>query len=105
MPPDRPSAEAERVRIATDAGLFGDKVPASDPAAAPLGTDSEAAGRPIPADTVMPPRPEPAAPRPPPGRQAGPSPSSRTGILVALVAFAVTFILFLAGLGLVITNN
>lgn len=34
-------------RLATDRGLTGDKIPVSDPAAAPLQTDSEAAGIPI----------------------------------------------------------
>ncbi|MBP2294782.1 hypothetical protein [Azospirillum rugosum] len=47
-PPDRsknpPTMAAQRLRDATDKGLTGDKVPAADPAASPLGTDDEAAG-------------------------------------------------------------
>jgi len=39
-----PNMAAQRLRDATDKGLTGDKVPAADPAAAPLGTDDEAAG-------------------------------------------------------------
>ena len=39
-----PSMDAQRLRDATDKGLTGDKVPAADPAASPLGTDDEAAG-------------------------------------------------------------
>ena len=42
--PEPVSAEALRARI--DAGVTGDKVPFPDPAAAPLGTDAEAAGFP-----------------------------------------------------------
>lgn len=37
-------SETERLRGDIDAGRTGDKVPFSDPAAAPLGTDDEAAG-------------------------------------------------------------
>ena len=37
---------ADRLRTDIDRGLSGDKVPALDPAAAPLGTDDEAAGQP-----------------------------------------------------------
>jgi hypothetical protein len=39
---------ADQLRAEIDAGRTGDKVPAFDPAAAPLGTDEEAAGTPIP---------------------------------------------------------
>ncbi|AWK86577.1 hypothetical protein [Azospirillum thermophilum] len=38
------TADAQRLRHRIDQGLTGDKVPATDPAAAPLGTDDEAAG-------------------------------------------------------------
>lgn len=40
-------ATADQLRDAVDDGLTGDKVPAGDPAAAPLGTDDEAAGTPL----------------------------------------------------------
>ena len=43
--PDSPSNPAE-LRGEIDSGRTGDKVPATDPAAAPLGTDAEAAGAP-----------------------------------------------------------
>jgi hypothetical protein len=36
----------DQIRARIDAGQMGDKTPASDPAAAPLGTDEEAAGTP-----------------------------------------------------------
>ncbi|MFK8252789.1 hypothetical protein [Ancylobacter terrae] len=39
-------SDSERLRDRIDAGKAGDKVPFPDPAAAPLGTDDEAAGRP-----------------------------------------------------------
>lgn len=38
---------ADRLRQAIDNGRTGDKVAAPDPAAAPLGTDDEAAGTPV----------------------------------------------------------
>jgi hypothetical protein len=37
---------ASHLRLAIDSGATADKVPAADPAAAPLGTDDEAAGTP-----------------------------------------------------------
>ena len=65
-----PSAEAQRLRDSIDKGLSGDKVPAADPAAAPLGTDDEAAGtRPPPEiakDAVV-----PKDQRTPPGHSKG----------------------------------
>jgi hypothetical protein len=42
----------DQYRHQTDAGRFGDKVAVGDPAAAPIGTDDEAAGMPVPADIV-----------------------------------------------------
>jgi hypothetical protein len=42
--PDKPIENTEQLRIAIDQGHGGDKVDASDPAAAPLGTDDEAGG-------------------------------------------------------------
>jgi hypothetical protein len=45
---------ADGLRAAIDRGLAGDKVPGSDPAAAPLGTDAEAGGAPpTPAEIAM----------------------------------------------------
>jgi hypothetical protein len=40
-------ASAARLRIDIDSGRTGDKNPAGDPAAVPLGTDDEAAGTPV----------------------------------------------------------
>jgi hypothetical protein len=44
--PDKPIETTEQLRIAIDHGHGGDKVDATDPAAAPLGTDDEAGGTP-----------------------------------------------------------
>ena len=45
-PSDGPVTNAAQLKAAIDAGRTGDKAAASDPAAAPLGTDEEAAGTP-----------------------------------------------------------
>ncbi len=45
-------AAAERLRADIDAGKTGDKVAASDPAAAPLGTDEEAGGMTTPDEAL-----------------------------------------------------
>ena len=42
----------DRLRFEIDSGRTGDKVAGSDPAAAPLGTDEEAAGTPIPPHAI-----------------------------------------------------
>lgn len=44
--PTHPTSAAARLRHAIDSGNTGDKVNYPDPAAAPLGTDDEAAGTP-----------------------------------------------------------
>jgi len=49
MTDGRPAARGatlEQLRADIDSGRTGDKVPAPDPAIAPLGTDDEAAGQP-----------------------------------------------------------
>jgi hypothetical protein len=45
-------ATTEQLRNDVDSGRTGDKIPFPDPAAAPLGTDEEAAGRPTDPHTV-----------------------------------------------------
>jgi hypothetical protein len=49
---DHTRETVEQLRSDIDSGRTGDKVPASDPAAAPLGADEEAAGTPVSADAV-----------------------------------------------------
>jgi hypothetical protein len=51
-PPSRRGATAEQLRGDIDAGRTGDKVGGLDPAAAPLGTDEEAAGVTLDAETL-----------------------------------------------------
>jgi hypothetical protein len=46
------SDTVDQLRSDIDSGRTGDKVPAADPAAAPLGTDEEAAGTPIAPEVV-----------------------------------------------------
>ena len=43
----------EQLRRDIDRGRTGDKIEVSDPAAAPLGTDEEAAGTPTPGEAVQ----------------------------------------------------
>ena len=45
-PPRQNAARSEQLRNDIDRGKTGDKVPFRDPAAAPLGSDDEAAGHP-----------------------------------------------------------
>ncbi|MGE5537011.1 MAG: hypothetical protein ACM30I_00215 [Gemmatimonas sp.] len=58
---ERGTSSGARLRAKIDAGRTGDKVPAMDPAAAPLGTDAEAAGTPLPEDASARRRSNPAA--------------------------------------------
>ena len=51
-PSRRDSATTEQLRRDIDRGLTGDKIPGEDPAAAPLGTDDEAAGTPPTAEDI-----------------------------------------------------
>jgi hypothetical protein len=65
-----PNMAAQRLRESIDRGETGDKIPAADPAAAPLGTDDEAAGmRPPP--NVAPKSPVPREQRAPAGHEKG----------------------------------
>jgi hypothetical protein len=50
--PRRPVATPPELQADIDAGLTADKVDVFDPAAAPLGTDEEAAGQPTQAEQV-----------------------------------------------------
>ena len=43
----------DQLRSDIDSGRTGDKMPAGDPAAAPLGTDEEAAGTPVAPEAVV----------------------------------------------------
>ncbi|HYD31074.1 MAG TPA: hypothetical protein VEB64_09505 [Azospirillaceae bacterium] len=100
-----PGSQAARLRADIDSGRTGDKIPAIDPAASPLGTDDEAAGQINP--NLAPPHTPPtqAAPEIPPGRGAGFSVPASRGLMVALAAMVIVVGLFLAGLWLVMANG
>ena len=52
-PPDRgPGATLMQLKQDIDSGATGDKVPVLDPSSTPLGTDAEAAGFPVPPETM-----------------------------------------------------
>jgi len=55
--PASAGSEAAQTRARHDQGRYRDKIPVADPAASPLGTDSEAAGVSIPEGAI-----EPASP-------------------------------------------
>lgn len=92
---------ASQLKSAIDAGRQSDKIAGFDPAAAPLGTDEEAAGTPSPAmanDAAAVPRPpgqtvDPADSIAPDadGRQR--SPAVRNALLIAVIAGAVLILL------------
>jgi hypothetical protein len=92
-------ATTEQLRDDIDRGRTGEKVNVSDPAAAPLGTDEEAAGTPLDGAVVAEVRDRELAKAPPgrPGYEADPSNSRHPvrrrlapmiAIIVALVALA-----------------
>ena len=88
-----PEPTAESLRADIDRGLTGDKVPGSDPAAVPLGTDAEAGGAPpTPAEVALEARSRTL--RPPPERAGVPHPGwfwAGGAILVLLVVFALVW--------------
>ena len=84
---------AEQLRHDIDSGRTGDKVRASDPAAAPLGTDEEAAGTPVDPSVISAARrSEQSLPEATPA-QRGPG---AAWILIAFVLFGALGILCLA---------
>jgi hypothetical protein len=90
-PAPRPVTVAA-VRADIDRGLTGDKVPGSDPAAAPLGTDAEAGGAPpTAAEIAM--EAESRTLRPPPQREGVPHPGWfwAGGVLLVLLVVVAVF--------------
>ncbi|MFE0757426.1 hypothetical protein ACFW16_25935 [Inquilinus sp. NPDC058860] len=65
MPSPSRKESAEQLRRDIDRGLTGDKIPVQDPAAAPLGTDDEAAGMPPTSEEIRDARRREAIGRPP----------------------------------------
>lgn len=95
----------DQLRAAIDRGHTGDKAPASDPAAAPLGTDEEAAGTPIPPRAIAQAHAQETATaaRMPTGQSAHPAPPhpaarpSRTRpLLIVVVSVAIVIAILLA---------
>lgn len=88
-----PTADAQRLRDRIDSGRTGDKIPAEDPAAAPLGTDDEAAGT-RPAGRISP-TPESGV-RWPPGHEKGREAGSARGLGIAVASTLAVVLVVLA---------
>jgi hypothetical protein len=85
LPGPKPKT-VETLRTDIDRGLTGDKVPGSDPAAAPLGTDAEAGGAP-PTQAELTMEAESRTLRRPPKREGVPHPGWywAAGVVLALL--------------------
>ncbi len=79
-----PNMGAQRLRHDIDSGRTGDKIPAEDPAAAPLGTDDEAAGIRTPESAASPATGGHATP--PPGHAKGHEKGPSHGLSVAVAS-------------------
>ena len=94
-----PPPTADRLRREIDSGQTRDKTPASDPAAAPLGTDDEAAGTPPSAEERNRSRPRDRSAGSPSenARQFHISPHPRlqllAGLIVAMCLLAIALVL------------
>jgi hypothetical protein len=91
---ERRAATVDRLRADIDAGRTRDKVAASDPAAAPLGADEEAAGTPLGADAIA------LARR----QELKPAEAKPTRAVVPIVA-AVTLLVTMAALVLLVIRS
>jgi|SRR5947209_6712288 len=92
----------DRLRDEIDSGRTGDKVAASDPAAAPLGTDDEAGGTPPNRDAVVLARrhevPRAGEAEPGPAHQRFGSVIVYGAILAGLALLIIGFVLFFRGM-------
>ena len=94
----RPNMAAQHLRADIDSGRTGDKIPVRDPAAAPLGTDDEAAGT-RPPESVAPRAAEYTAERhasPPPGHAKGHESGPARGLGVAIASMLAVILVVLA---------
>jgi hypothetical protein len=94
--PGRPEpAQTDRLRADIDRGRTGDKVPASDPSAAPLGTDDEAGGTPADVARTRLAAQQRVAGEPPrrPGLAEGPRRPGRVALAVVGVAGVLVLVL------------
>jgi len=89
---DRPG-NPDILRIHIDRGLAFDKVAALDPAAAPLGTDDEAAGRPLSAATVAKALRTESSPPVPDGFFYRESPAQRLGVRLVFLGILLLYAL------------
>jgi hypothetical protein len=85
---------AERLRADIDSGRTHDKVPVSDPAIAPLGTDEEAAGTPLTREQVEAARAHEVA-GPPRTREDGGAPLYVFVLALIMVVLVGAVVLFL----------
>lgn len=89
-----PTTAAQHLRADIDSGRTGDKIPVEDPAAAPLGTDDEAAGT-RPTESA-PPRTAERHPSPPPGHAKGHESGPARGLGVAVASMLAVIVVVLA---------
>jgi hypothetical protein len=89
-----PNMAAQHLRRDIDSGRTGDKIPVEDPAAAPLGTDDEAAGT-RPTESA-PPRTAERHPPPPPGHARGHEGGPARGLGVAVATMLAVIVVVLA---------
>lgn len=92
MANQRSGSTTSQLKHDIDSGLTGDKVAAPDPAASPLGTDDEAAGRPASPGTVTLARAQeratakPGVERTPGSQDGGMKPLIWVGLVIAIFA-------------------
>ena len=89
-----PTADAQRLRHDIDSGRTGDKIPVEDPAAAPLGTDDEAAGVRMPESGS--PTPREGHPAPPSGHAKGHENGAARGLGVAVASMLAVIVVVAA---------
>lgn len=97
MAPDHNRANVDQLRHDIDQGRTGDKVRFPDPAAAPLGTDEEAAGTPIDPRIVAEVRDREVTQPPPRDSQRSPV-SGDWGVTIWVAIVVVTFTVLLIGI-------
>ncbi|WP_448189905.1 hypothetical protein [Azospirillum sp. sgz301742] len=90
----KPTMAAQHLRADIDRGRTGDKIPVDDPAAAPLGTDDEAAGT-RPAESALP-RAGERHPSPPPGHAKGYENGPGRGLGIAVASMLAVILVVLA---------
>ncbi len=90
--PQRRSATPAQLRHDIDSGRTGDKIPFPDPAAAPLGTDEEAAGTPVSGRAAAAARRAETARRDEPQRPNSPTRSGGAWMVIALIVAAAVLV-------------